>query len=1005
MAIEKFLSNIVVDGTISKVGGTASQFLKANGSVDSNSYELAFAKNTAFNKNFGTTAGTTAQGNDSRFTDARTPLAHNQAWSTITSTPTLLSGYGITNAASINTSVSDIYNITMPNNYGFFASNSTTPTNSPSASADWVQGIVFPKASNTAYQQIIASTASDLYYGSESNSVWSSWRKILDSGNFNTYAPTLSGTGATGLWGIGISGNATTATTLQNARTINNVSFNGSANITIADATKLPLAGGSLTGTLNIPTYSSLFVNGSLTNYYTGNSSTSIAQTPLTSAWHDVLAFKKAYTTTIENSVDGAAWTAGTLNLKIFAQKQNQSIVIINKATQKAVRWTFSSVAYNSAAWLLIGYSYDSTGSSKTVLIESSVDTVTWTPRHTSTYTLNGDNVNHYINGYGGDTYLRVTITKMDAGVTGTININSIKLLTARPGDQGLGSELSYPYTWDENQNVVFPSTVSSPRVISTITTGTSPLLVASTTVVANLNADLLDGFHSSNFSAVGATFNIGTTSIANNRASLAQTLTGVSIDGNSGTTTLAANSTAWNGLTYLGTDVAVNTFLMGYGADNKYHPIGQANVRTFLGLGSSAYTNTSSFIQNQNASAQSANMWISGSGLFGSGDNSILTIDGNERRLGFTKKAGFAPNLAFGNTTFFTISESSGANIDASNTFTPRLTIAYGGAATFSNSVTASKYSWTGGTTTPVGKVTVESAFYNLGSSYGYGISTNNNGGLDIMANQAGQPIRFWAGTDNTSPTKRLEISGDGNTVAYGSITAQRLIAGYDSGVAGSVNASNWFRSSGATGWYNQTYNGGIYMRNSDYVEVSAGRKFKVENTIEASGTGGFASSTFATGVRNPIWRFGDADAYGLSYFQGTAGLTSGIDTIGFHFGTATAAASQFTIGHNGTVRATGAITATAFFTSSDIRLKKLHDTTYDESKVLDIQLLSYTWKDKKRDQKVQIGYSAQEVQKVMPDAVETNEEGMLSVNYIQVLIAKVQALENRIKQLEYAN
>jgi hypothetical protein len=33
---------------------------------------------------------------DSRLTDARTPTTHNQAWSTITGTPTTLSGYGIT---------------------------------------------------------------------------------------------------------------------------------------------------------------------------------------------------------------------------------------------------------------------------------------------------------------------------------------------------------------------------------------------------------------------------------------------------------------------------------------------------------------------------------------------------------------------------------------------------------------------------------------------------------------------------------------------------------------------------------------------------------------------------------------------------------------------------------------------------------------------------------------------------------------------------------------------
>ena len=46
------------------------------------------------------------------------------------------------------------------------------------------------------------------------------------------------------------SGNAGSATVLQTARTINGVSFNGSANITVADGTKLPLAGGTMTGNI-----------------------------------------------------------------------------------------------------------------------------------------------------------------------------------------------------------------------------------------------------------------------------------------------------------------------------------------------------------------------------------------------------------------------------------------------------------------------------------------------------------------------------------------------------------------------------------------------------------------------------------------------------------------------------------------------------------------------------------------------------------------------------------
>lgn len=76
---------------------------------------------------------------------------------------------------------------------------------------------------------------------------------VTTSGNL-----TLGGT-PTGSWPISVTGssasttgNAATATTLQTARTINGVSFNGSADITISapDNTKLPLAGGTMTGQL-----------------------------------------------------------------------------------------------------------------------------------------------------------------------------------------------------------------------------------------------------------------------------------------------------------------------------------------------------------------------------------------------------------------------------------------------------------------------------------------------------------------------------------------------------------------------------------------------------------------------------------------------------------------------------------------------------------------------------------------------------------------------------------
>jgi hypothetical protein len=62
-------------------------------------------------------------------------------------------------------------------------------------------------------------------------------------------------------------------------------------------------------------------------------------------------------------------------------------------------------------------------------------------------------------------------------------------------------------YSTDENRNVTFPAALTGSRLFSTIATGTSPLSVTSTTVNTNLNADLLDGLHSSSFFRVDGTY------------------------------------------------------------------------------------------------------------------------------------------------------------------------------------------------------------------------------------------------------------------------------------------------------------------------------------------------------------------------------------------------------------------------------------------------------------------------------------------------------------------
>jgi hypothetical protein len=57
-----------------------------------NGKESVFSKNTAFNKNFGTTAGTVTQGNDSRLSDSRTPTSHTHAITDVTGLQSALDG-------------------------------------------------------------------------------------------------------------------------------------------------------------------------------------------------------------------------------------------------------------------------------------------------------------------------------------------------------------------------------------------------------------------------------------------------------------------------------------------------------------------------------------------------------------------------------------------------------------------------------------------------------------------------------------------------------------------------------------------------------------------------------------------------------------------------------------------------------------------------------------------------------------------------------------------------
>ena len=79
--------------------------------------------------------------------------------------------------------------------------------------------------------QIFFPSSEDLYIRTSNAGTFTAWRRILTSGNYNSYAPSLTGTGASGTWGINVTGNSGSATKLQTPRTLWGQSFDGSASI------------------------------------------------------------------------------------------------------------------------------------------------------------------------------------------------------------------------------------------------------------------------------------------------------------------------------------------------------------------------------------------------------------------------------------------------------------------------------------------------------------------------------------------------------------------------------------------------------------------------------------------------------------------------------------------------------------------------------------------------------------------------------------------------------
>jgi hypothetical protein len=91
-------------------------------------------------------------------------------------------------------------------------------------------------------------------------------------------------------------------------------------------------------------------------------------------------------------------------------------------------------------------------------------------------------------------------------------------------------------------------------------------------------------------------------------------------------------------------------------------------------------------------------------------------------------------------------------------------------------------------------------------------------------------------------------------------------------------------------------------------------------------------------------------------------------------------------------------------YFPSSDARLKKdIQGATYGLGQLLQLRPVTYHWKDGSSDRRLQLGFIAQEVQKVLPELVSGDDKvtgdpsKMLTLNYDGLLPVVVKAVQEQ--------
>lgn len=301
-------------------------------------------------------------------------------------------------------------------------------------------------------------------------------------------------------------------------------------------------------------------------------------------------------------------------------------------------------------------------------------------------------------------------------------------------------------------------------------------------------------------------------------------------------------------------------------------------------------------------------------------------------------------------------------------------------------------------------------------------GIMVNGNGTANTIKPGIGfhQP-GIYAGSIRMNDGNSFGIyTQGGSSLANLSLNGWYTNYGYING-DGIYLTQGWLRAHGATGWYNQTYGGGMYMTDTVYVRTYNNKRLRAEklalgdrdndiNTryITCYGMGDVSYINFGyvpAGGNCGELSFGYTASAGPSNYIGLGFYGGSGASLKMYYNSSSTLIGSLSV--NGNITATGEVTA-----YSDIRLKS------------DIQPLKYrgrlTPKTYIKDNKQSIGFIAQEVQMLYPETVlmSDDKEHYLSLNYnaltailaaqlnnvddeVTILKRRVEFLEKEVKRL----